>query len=334
MPDSQAYLPPRPVVPILPAPAAQPAANQPVIPPAPPREREREQPKKRKPTRKKTPTTIISFELPATGEHARRPSQSSAGPSSERAAASSPTRPSPSAANPLPKVPVDIFTTTPYKHLAPTLAASPTPQRKPTFGLGRKKPLQQTNPDQPPPPSATTSEPPPPPPPPSAQRAAPPRPRSPPPPIYFNQNTPYAGFLNHSPHSVSYERTTYPTAAHLIEASKFLPETPANAGVASAIRAAPDLADVYRLAGAHRAAQNEVAQDGEAYMHTMQRVMYLKFTQHAELAEMLRATGEARLVYDDPSDSFWGGGVDGEGKNELGCMLESVRAMLRERAGG
>ena len=59
--------------------------------------------------------------------------------------------------------------------------------------------------------------------------------------------------------------------------------------------------------------------------------MYLKFNQHGDLADLLLSTGDVSLVYDDPSDSFWGiGDANGEpGYNELGHMLEVVRARLR-----
>ncbi|KAG5719669.1 Swarming motility protein ybiA [Termitomyces sp. T112] len=284
--------------------------------------------------------------------------------------------------NPLPKLPVDIFATTPYKHVLepkelpawPPLEPGKTfmvqqevqePPQQAKKGLFR---LRKKNPPPPlsqtklsylprpvsatasnPPTTATTTEPPPT----SATNIDPPTssttvdtphtgfqppPGSDPgyggfepplPPIYFNQDTEYAPFLNHSPHSVSYERVTYPTATHLIEAMKFLPEADHNRDIAELIRKCVDLADVYRLSHEHREAQNE--ENGESYMAKMERVMYLKFNQHGDLADLLLSTGEASLVYDDPSDSFWGiGEVNGEpGHNELGHMLEVIRARLR-----
>ncbi|KAG6887753.1 hypothetical protein C0992_010854, partial [Termitomyces sp. T32_za158] len=364
MPEPQPYAPPRPVIPPLarsapqpqsqpqPGPAPGPPANSAVIPPVvPPRER----PKKRKTARKKMPTAVISFELPA-----RRPSLSSTntGQSPTRGEIPSPTRSVHASTerprNPLPKLPVDVFATTPYKQLLelpelPVWPAKPSvvhddhheAQRPPQQPQPQPQPQKRSiflrrksNPPLPPPAIVVPTNPlasatpagnrgPPPPP--------PPRWNPPPPPIFFNQDTEYAGFLNHSPHSVSFERVTYPTAAHLIEATKFLPETAHNEGVAQLIRGCADLADVYRISHAHRAAQND--EDGEAYMDRMEQVMYLKFNQHASLADLLLSTGDAQLVYDDPSDSFWGvGGTNGEpGGNELGCMLEDIRARLRSQ---
>ncbi|KAG6846577.1 hypothetical protein H0H93_013113, partial [Arthromyces matolae] len=141
-----------------------------------------------------------------------------------------------------------------------------------------------------------------------------------PPPIYFNQSTPYSGFLNHSPYTVSYERTTYPTATHLIEAMKFLPETEENKGVAEMIR---------REVGSRSGEGEE--ESGEEYLDMMEQIMYYKFHQHSDLSDLLLSTGNAQLIYNDPSDSFWGvGGANGvPGQNELGNLLERVRERVR-----
>ncbi|KAL1738775.1 hypothetical protein HDZ31DRAFT_50464 [Schizophyllum fasciatum] len=63
----------------------------------------------------------------------------------------------------------------------------------------------------------------------------------------------------------------------------------------------------------------------------MELTLYLKFTQHAELAAELIATGTRELVETSPNNGFWGIGTDGHGRNELGKALMRVRARLRER---
>ncbi len=45
-----------------------------------------------------------------------------------------------------------------------------------------------------------------------------------------------------------------------------------------------------------------------------------KFKQHSDLREKLLQTGEAILVEQSPTDSFWGCGADGKGLNLLGQM--------------
>ena len=75
-----------------------------------------------------------------------------------------------------------------------------------------------------------------------------PLPGPPSPPILFNQDTEYAGLLNHSPFRVRYMNLDYPTALHLIEALKFLPDRP---DIAEQIRQCDVVEDVYPLAARH-----------------------------------------------------------------------------------
>jgi ribA/ribD-fused uncharacterized protein len=64
----------------------------------------------------------------------------------------------------------------------------------------------------------------------------------------------------------------------------------------------------------------------------MRGVLVAKFSQHADLQEILLATGDARLVEsattDNPVNRLWGE-VNGVGKNMLGTLLMEVRRELR-----
>ncbi|MFD4671364.1 NADAR family protein [Lentzea sp. NPDC058450] len=60
----------------------------------------------------------------------------------------------------------------------------------------------------------------------------------------------------------------------------------------------------------------------QARTAVMARLLRLKFAQHPELAETLKETGTARLIYSDLS-TFWG-----HGRNWMGRLLELVRAEL------
>ena len=75
-----------------------------------------------------------------------------------------------------------------------------------------------------------------------------PLPGPPTPPILFNQDTEHAGLLNHSPFRVRHMNLDYPTALHLIEALKFLPDRP---DIAEQIRQCDVVEDVYPLAARH-----------------------------------------------------------------------------------
>jgi predicted NAD-dependent protein-ADP-ribosyltransferase YbiA (DUF1768 family) len=60
----------------------------------------------------------------------------------------------------------------------------------------------------------------------------------------------------------------------------------------------------------------------------MDEVLYLKFSQHADLRALLLSTNPAELVYVEPTDPFWGDGA-GIGMNQLGRSLMRVRERLR-----
>ena len=69
----------------------------------------------------------------------------------------------------------------------------------------------------------------------------------------------------------------------------------------------------------------------------MREVLRAKFTQHADLRELLFSTGEARLVesatVDNEVNRLWGE-VNGSGRNMLGVMLMELRDDLRQEAEG
>ncbi|WP_030443549.1 NADAR family protein [Actinoplanes subtropicus] len=63
----------------------------------------------------------------------------------------------------------------------------------------------------------------------------------------------------------------------------------------------------------------------------MHAILRAKFTQHPELADVLVATGDARIEY-NISSAYWSGGA--KGRNWLGRLLELVRAeIVAQRAG-
>lgn len=61
----------------------------------------------------------------------------------------------------------------------------------------------------------------------------------------------------------------------------------------------------------------------------MRKVVEAKFRQHADLAERLLATGNAKLIERTTDDTYWGCGNSGTGKNMLGVILMEIRTMLR-----
>jgi ribA/ribD-fused uncharacterized protein len=64
----------------------------------------------------------------------------------------------------------------------------------------------------------------------------------------------------------------------------------------------------------------------------MREAVFAKFTQHAELREVLLSTGEAILVEHTASDCYWGDCGNGQGKNMLGRILMEVRDRLKTQS--
>ena len=65
----------------------------------------------------------------------------------------------------------------------------------------------------------------------------------------------------------------------------------------------------------------------------MLRVLQAKFNSNYALRNKLLDTGNAILIEASKTDSFWGAGRKGDGKNELGRLLMRVREGLRYRTG-
>ncbi|KAJ3499911.1 hypothetical protein NMY22_g19445 [Coprinellus aureogranulatus] len=151
-------------------------------------------------------------------------------------------------------------------------------------------------------------------------------------PILFDQMTQgrrFFGFMNHSPHRVMYRNHVYPTATHLHEAMKYLPD---HEWIAAQIRDVPNVLEVYQQSS--RFADYQRPDWSDVFLQKMEEVLMLKFQQHADLRELLCGeTGERRLVYADNLDSFWGVGPHGNGENQLGKVLMKVRRKLREEGG-
>jgi ribA/ribD-fused uncharacterized protein len=61
----------------------------------------------------------------------------------------------------------------------------------------------------------------------------------------------------------------------------------------------------------------------------MREVLHAKFSQHADIRQVLLDTGDALIVEHTTNDSYWADGGDGSGKNMLGKLLMEVRAQLR-----
>jgi len=141
--------------------------------------------------------------------------------------------------------------------------------------------------------------------------------------IYFySTKGDYGSFSNFSRHGFELDSAYWPTNEHYFQAQKFagtehvelirLAGTPKQAATLGRDRARPLRADWEQVK-----------------IDLMRRGVLAKFTTHADIREILLATGDEEIIENAPSDYFWGSGKTGSGQNWLGRVLMEVRATLR-----
>ena len=146
-------------------------------------------------------------------------------------------------------------------------------------------------------------------------------------PLYFYTSQGPSGYLsNFSPHGIVLDELYWPTVEHYYQAQKY-------AGTAHA-------EDVRQAQGPGHAKRLGRRQDWplrpdweEVKVDVMRRAVLRKFWTHPGIRAALLATGDRPLVENAPTDTFWGCGADGSGRNMLGIILMDVRAALRAQAG-
>jgi N-glycosidase YbiA len=139
---------------------------------------------------------------------------------------------------------------------------------------------------------------------------------------FYRVDDDFGEFSNFSPHPITLDGARWPTSEHYFQAQKF-----ADAGVRERIRKATGPMEATRIG---RDRKLKLRADWEsAKVGVMHKALVAKFTQHAELRELLLSTGDAKLVEHTDNDSYWGDGGDGRGRNMLGQLLMRVRSELQ-----
>jgi ribA/ribD-fused uncharacterized protein len=127
---------------------------------------------------------------------------------------------------------------------------------------------------------------------------------------------------NFAPFSVDLDGERWPTTEHYYQAQKF-----ADPVLQAKIRQAEQPILAKNLADEHRA---RMRPDWDAVKEAiMYRAVRRKLELHAELRELLLATGDEEIVEDVPHDYYWGIGREGTGQNRLGRIMMRIRAELR-----
>lgn len=147
--------------------------------------------------------------------------------------------------------------------------------------------------------------------------------------FYRANEKPYGAFSNLYRREVRLDGQVFPTAEHAYQAAKARrPE------VRDWILAAPSPALL--AMAAHGLYQWDIVPDwSRIKFDRMRAVLRAKFTQHADLRELLVSTGSARLVeagtVNNAVNRLWGE-VNGQGKNMLGVLLMELRDSLARPA--
>jgi hypothetical protein len=143
-------------------------------------------------------------------------------------------------------------------------------------------------------------------------------------PIYFysDRERPYGAFSNFSKHGFTLDGQYWPTSEHYFQAQKFAgTEHEEAVRLARAPKIAADMG---------RERKRPLRADWEAVKEdAMRRALRAKFTQHADLRDLLLSTGDEEIVENAPGDFYWGCGKDGTGNNRLGALLMELREELR-----
>lgn len=139
---------------------------------------------------------------------------------------------------------------------------------------------------------------------------------------FYGTGGEYGGFSNFSPHPIALKGKTWPTSEHYFQAQKF-----AGTPDEDEVRLARSPMIAARMG---RSRKRPLRKDWESVKDAiMHEAVLAKFTRHADLRELLLATGDATIVEHTKNDAYWGDGGDGRGKNRLGQILMEVREELR-----
>lgn len=136
--------------------------------------------------------------------------------------------------------------------------------------------------------------------------------------FYANREIPYGCFSNFSAHGFMLASFWWPTSEHYFQAQKFV-----GTSHADQIRTVNTPKEAARLG---RQRTRPLRSDWEHVKdNVMRNAVLCKFETHADIRDILIATGEHDLVENAPGDYYWGCGQDGTGQNRLGKILMEVR---------
>lgn len=140
--------------------------------------------------------------------------------------------------------------------------------------------------------------------------------------VYFFSGS-FDPLNNWSAHAVEVDDRRFPTVEHAFHYYKFIETAP---DVAQQILNAPSPWAAMQIERKHGDKRRKDWQDVK--VDTMLRLIRAKVAQNKDVADCLLATASKRIVENSPWDMFWGCGVGGKGQNQMGQILEKIRAEL------
>jgi ribA/ribD-fused uncharacterized protein len=139
---------------------------------------------------------------------------------------------------------------------------------------------------------------------------------------FYRVSDDYGCLSNFSPHQVRLKGKVWPTSEHFFQAQKF-----AGTEHEEEVRQANSPMIAARMG---RSRKRPLRRDWQSVKdNIMREAVRAKFTQHADLREVLLGTGTATLVEHSERDDYWADGGDGSGRNMLGRILMELREQLR-----
>lgn len=139
---------------------------------------------------------------------------------------------------------------------------------------------------------------------------------------FYSTKDDFGCFSNFAAFPIELKGKVWPTSEHYFQAQKF-----AGTEHEESVRLAKSPIIAARMG---RDRSRPLRPDWEAVKDDIMReAVRAKFLQHAELREILLATGNAAIVEHTANDSYWGDGGDGSGKNMLGRILMEIREEFR-----
>jgi len=140
---------------------------------------------------------------------------------------------------------------------------------------------------------------------------------------FYSVSDDFGCFSNFSAHPMRIGGKLWPTSEHYFQAQKFK-----EVEYREKIRKANSPMIAARMG---RDRKKPLRRDWESVkVGVMRDAVRAKFTQHADIREILLSTGNANIVEHTERDSYWGDGGDGSGKNMLGRILMEIRDELKE----